>query len=200
MKKSALGLGGLSLILLQSTGQNQASAARTFLTQHSSQETVLDLLANQLSQTEEDPEAEEPVEVDTEEAIEVEPVEDDLETPEEPMITPTPAVFSQNTFKLAPVNVGKFQEIQKELIERGLNEDVATKICAGELDKLRSLPRSELEFIRDNAENLVLVYEDQMNFRNDIAKGGKVTVELLKITGQVGIAEKLTKLNHLLVD
>lgn len=51
------------------------------------------------------------------------------------------------------------------------------------LDRLRQLPASELEYIRDNAEDLVLVYDDQMNFRNDVARGGKVAGELLKITG-----------------
>lgn len=39
-----------------------------------------------------------------------------------------------------------------------------------------------------------------MNFRNDIARGGKVIGELFKVTGQVGFAEKVEKLNTLLVD
>lgn len=39
-----------------------------------------------------------------------------------------------------------------------------------------------------------------MNFRNDIARGGRVLNELFKITGQVGFAEKVAKLNSLLVD
>jgi len=115
-------------------------------------------------------------------------------------ITQTPALFSQNTFKLAPSNLGKYQICTKELVDRGMDENNLRQICSGQLDKLRALPRAELEYIRDNAENLVLVYQDQMNFRNDIARGGKVITELFKITGQVGFAEKVANLNVFLVD
>jgi hypothetical protein len=93
------------------------------------------------------------------------------------------AYLQDVSFSLSPLNKVKYQESFNHLVGMGVDEEILKEIGEGDFNHLRAIPQNALSYIKNNAENLVLIYDDQINMKNDLANGGELLKELLLVTG-----------------
>lgn len=72
-----------------------------------------------------------------------------------------PSAYLQDvSFRLTPMNQVRNQESVNHLLAMGVDEDILKEIGEGDYNHLRAIPQNALSYIKNNAENLVLIYDD----------------------------------------